>query len=54
LLDDAVIDPYTNRDKLVVAKYLMEDSLNKTNTNNESTTVKRIVDVIDKLLSQTR
>lgn len=49
ILEDVLKDPAINRDKLVIAKYLLE-SLNKTDTYNESKYVRHIVEKIDILL----
>lgn len=54
LLDEVSKDPYINRDKLVFIKYLLEQSLTKTNTLDETKTIKRTIEGIDKLLYKIR
>jgi hypothetical protein len=52
ILDDVLKEPYVNRDKLVIAKYLLEESLNKVQNNNETNKVKHIIAQIDTLLNK--
>lgn len=50
ILDEALKDPYNRRDKLIIAKYLLEEALCKTNTGYEHKSVRLILERIDALL----
>lgn len=52
LLEDALKDPYKNRDKLVIAKYLLEQLLSKTDTNYEHMRIKKIIEHVDSILDK--